>query len=90
MSAPEFGTAVNELIDAAAQCPTALMCAERLPWQCHRQLIADFLVVRGINMVRARVVHEEEKKEEAAPLPRQEVLLEEIRDLLAKREGSAV
>lgn len=51
MGSAEFGAAVDELIDAALQCPTALMCAERLPWQCHRQLIADFLVVRGIEVV---------------------------------------
>jgi len=42
-----------------------------------------FLVVRAINTLKQRVVHEEA----AAPVepPRQEVLLEEIRDLLAKR-----
>ncbi len=43
-----------------------------------------FLVVRGINILRTRFAKEEEKKEEAAPPSRQEVLLEEIRDLLAK------
>jgi uncharacterized protein (DUF488 family) len=28
--------------------PTAIMCAEAVPWRCHRSLIADALVVRGI------------------------------------------
>jgi uncharacterized protein (DUF488 family) len=27
------------------------MCAERLPWECHRSLIADYLVARGENVV---------------------------------------
>jgi len=44
-----------------------------------------FLVVRGITMPRKRVVHEQEAAP-AAP-PRQEVLLEQIRDLVAKRSG---
>ena len=43
-----------------------------------------FLVIRGINMLRREVLREEEKAP-AAPPPRQEVLLEEIRDLIAKR-----
>ncbi len=42
-----------------------------------------FLVVRAINMLRASVVHEQKAEEAAAPPPRQEVLLEQIRDLLA-------
>jgi large conductance mechanosensitive channel len=43
-----------------------------------------FLVVRGITILRKRLVHEQETAPPAPP-PRQEVLLEEIRDLLAKR-----
>ena len=43
-----------------------------------------FLVVRGINILRTKFAKEEARKEAAAPPPRQEVLLEEIRDLLAK------
>jgi uncharacterized protein (DUF488 family) len=27
------------------------MCAERLPWQCHRYLISDYLVMRGMHVV---------------------------------------
>jgi large conductance mechanosensitive channel len=42
-----------------------------------------FLVVRGIGVLRRQAMREEEKP--AAPPPRQEVLLEEIRDLLAQR-----
>jgi large conductance mechanosensitive channel len=46
-----------------------------------------FLVVRGITLLRGRVLHEQQEEKAAAPTPRQEVLLEEIRDLLAKRQG---
>jgi large conductance mechanosensitive channel len=44
-----------------------------------------FLVVRGIMMLRSKVLHEQQEEKAAAPPPRQEVLLEEIRDLLARR-----
>ncbi|HKH80636.1 MAG TPA: large conductance mechanosensitive channel protein MscL [Methylovirgula sp.] len=44
-----------------------------------------FLVVRGIMMLRGKVLHEQQEEKAAAPPPRQEVLLEEIRDLLARR-----
>jgi large conductance mechanosensitive channel len=43
-----------------------------------------FLVVRGINMLRARVVHEQKAEAAVAPPTKEEVLLTEIRDLLAK------
>jgi large conductance mechanosensitive channel len=46
--------------------------------------IVLFLVIRAITLLRRNVLHEEEK---AAVTPRQEVLLEEIRDLLARREA---
>ncbi len=48
-----------------------------------------FLVVRGITMVRERVFREQEEEKAVAPPPRQEVLLEEIRDLLARRGGQS-
>ena len=44
-----------------------------------------FLVVRTINMLRTKVLQEKKLEEAAAPPPRQEVLLAEIRDLLAKQ-----
>lgn len=48
MQTPEFETALNELIGLATQDRVALMCAEAVPWRCHRSLIADALLVRGI------------------------------------------
>jgi uncharacterized protein (DUF488 family) len=36
------------LLALAAEETVAVMCAEAVPWRCHRSLIADALVVRGI------------------------------------------
>jgi uncharacterized protein (DUF488 family) len=47
MQTPEFGAAVDGLLARAATVPTAIMCAEAVPWRCHRQLLADALVARG-------------------------------------------
>jgi uncharacterized protein (DUF488 family) len=47
MLTDEFVDAVTTLEEAASVSRSALMCAEALPWQCHRQLLADALVVRG-------------------------------------------
>jgi uncharacterized protein (DUF488 family) len=46
MSTSEFDDALAELEHLAGQRATAIMCAEALPWRCHRRLIADALVVR--------------------------------------------
>jgi uncharacterized protein (DUF488 family) len=46
MQTPAFASALEDLI-AWASVPTAVMCAEAVWWQCHRQLIADALVARG-------------------------------------------
>ena len=48
MQTAEFAENLNHLIELAAQVPTAIMCAEAVPWRCHRSLIADALVARGI------------------------------------------
>jgi uncharacterized protein (DUF488 family) len=48
MRTAPFKNALDELIQWAADRPTAVMCAEAVWWQCHRQLIADSLVARGI------------------------------------------
>lgn len=47
MQTPEFWGALEELLDLAAARPTAIMCAEAVPWRCHRSLIADAALVRG-------------------------------------------
>src|SRR4051812_21431341 len=50
MQTPAFAAAVKGLIEWAADAPTAIMCAEAVWWQCHRQLIADALVARNIEV----------------------------------------
>jgi uncharacterized protein (DUF488 family) len=47
MQTPEFARPIDELIDAAMQRPTTTMCAEAVPWRCHRSLISDALLIRG-------------------------------------------
>jgi uncharacterized protein (DUF488 family) len=48
MQTPEFAENLAAIIDQATREQLALMCAEALPWRCHRSLIADALMVRGI------------------------------------------
>jgi uncharacterized protein (DUF488 family) len=48
METDEFHAALARLLVRAETQATALMCAEALPWRCHRQLIADALLARGI------------------------------------------
>ena len=50
MQTDEFTEAVGELITHASQAVTAIMCAEAVPWRCHRSLIGDALVIRGITV----------------------------------------
>jgi uncharacterized protein (DUF488 family) len=50
MAGPEFRAALERLT-APAPGPSAVMCAEAVPWKCHRQLIADALVARGVEVV---------------------------------------
>ncbi|HET7921221.1 MAG TPA: DUF488 domain-containing protein [Gammaproteobacteria bacterium] len=47
MQTPEFEAALGGLIRLAARQMVAVMCAEAVPWRCHRSLIADALAVRG-------------------------------------------
>ncbi|MGB7438186.1 MAG: DUF488 family protein, partial [Candidatus Acidiferrum sp.] len=44
---PEFQTAIQKVIAVATRKRVALMCAEAVPWRCHRSLIADALLARG-------------------------------------------
>jgi uncharacterized protein (DUF488 family) len=48
MQTAEFAQSLEELIRLANQKRIVLMCAEAVPWRCHRSLIADALLVRGI------------------------------------------
>ena len=48
MQTPEFAQSLEELNRLANQDRIVLMCTEAVPWRCHRSLIADALLVRGI------------------------------------------
>jgi uncharacterized protein (DUF488 family) len=50
MQTADFEARLQELIAIAEQDATAIMCAEAVPWRCHRSLIADALSVRGIHV----------------------------------------
>lgn len=51
MQTPEFATGLDELMKLAATKTTAIMCAEAVPWRCHRSLIGDALLVRGVQAI---------------------------------------
>jgi uncharacterized protein (DUF488 family) len=48
MQTPTFRRNLDRCIDLAKSERVVLMCAEAVPWRCHRSLIADALLVRGI------------------------------------------
>lgn len=50
MDTAAFQQELRRLIDAAATERQAIMCAEAVPWRCHRQLIADALTARGVEV----------------------------------------
>ncbi len=51
MQTPEFAESLEQLIKIAAEQQTAIMCAEAVPWRCHRSLIGDALLVRNIPVI---------------------------------------
>jgi uncharacterized protein (DUF488 family) len=50
MQTPEFAENIRELLALEGGRRVAVMCAESVPWRCHRSLIADALTVRGIHV----------------------------------------
>ncbi len=50
MQTPEFETNLLRLIELARHHQVAIMCAEAVPWRCHRSLIGDALLVHGIQV----------------------------------------
>ncbi|WP_345602099.1 DUF488 domain-containing protein [Tomitella cavernea] len=47
MQTAAFAEGIDRLRTIAAEAPVAVMCAEAVPWRCHRSLIGDALLVRG-------------------------------------------
>lgn len=50
MLTPQFQEAVEQLLEIGHRRRTAFMCAEGLFWQCHRRLVCDFLLTKGIKV----------------------------------------
>jgi len=51
MATPEFRSALDRLLEAADNQSTTIMCAEAVPWRCHRWLISDVLAARGLEVI---------------------------------------
>ncbi|MGB3411054.1 MAG: DUF488 domain-containing protein [Microthrixaceae bacterium] len=51
MQTEDFEAAVDELVDLADKQRVAIMCAEAVPWRCHRSLIGDALLARGVKVL---------------------------------------
>jgi uncharacterized protein (DUF488 family) len=60
MQTPEFSMAIERLISLGKEKRTAIMCAEAVPWKCHRSLIGDALLARGIGAI--DIIGEESSK----------------------------
>ncbi len=50
MQTSEFNKNLEKLIELAKTESIAIMCAEAVPWRCHRSLIADALLARGVEV----------------------------------------
>jgi len=50
MASEEFRGGLQRLLQLASAKRTAIMCAEAVPWRCHRSLIGDALLVRGVHV----------------------------------------
>jgi uncharacterized protein (DUF488 family) len=50
MQTDEFACNLDELITRAREKQVCIMCAESVPWRCHRSLVADALTARGIEV----------------------------------------
>lgn len=48
MQGPAFGTGLVELLQLVASHTEAVMCAEAVPWRCHRSLVTDALIAHGV------------------------------------------
>ena len=51
MMSGEFGAAHERLVEIGRTRRTAVMCAERLPWQCHRFFISDYLTAHSMRVI---------------------------------------
>jgi uncharacterized protein (DUF488 family) len=71
MQTAEWEAGLRRLIDLTRDREAAVMCAEAVPWRCHRSLIADALWVRGI-VVRHLLGRDRERAHTLTPFARVE------------------
>lgn len=50
MTTDAFRTALGYLIDRAEEAPSVIMCSEAVPWRCHRTMVSDALLARGVSV----------------------------------------
>ena len=50
MQSPDFAEAMDQLVEFGDRARIAIMCAEAVWWQCHRMLVSDALVARGVDV----------------------------------------
>jgi uncharacterized protein (DUF488 family) len=51
MDTDYFQNSATQLVNLAAKSPTSILCAESSPQRCHRRLLADYLVLRGVEVI---------------------------------------
>jgi len=51
MQTLEFTQSLEKLVEISARQQTVIMCAEAVPWRCHRSLIGDALIIRNIPVI---------------------------------------
>jgi uncharacterized protein (DUF488 family) len=51
MQTEDFAAGMDELLDLAKDKTCAIMCAEAVPWRCHRSMIGDALLVRNVEVI---------------------------------------
>ena len=51
MQTDDFRAGLEELLELAERSHPAIMCAEAVPWRCHRSLVGDALLVRGVRVL---------------------------------------
>lgn len=51
MDTENFKKAISQFLSLATRAPTAMLCAEREPEHCHRSLIADYLILQGLQVM---------------------------------------
>lgn len=65
MDTPEFAAALEKAMALARDRPTAVMCAEALPWRCHRSVLADAFLARGWGV--SEILNEKAARPHALP-----------------------